>query len=499
MSENIKVVIRIRPHNKKEDGKDPESFKLEVDTKNGVINISDKEKETHQFIFDTVFDGISTQETVFNTVAKNAIEWVSQGYNATIFAYGCTSSGKSFTLFGQEKDPGIIPRTCKVLFDSISKNDDMVEVKIKCSFLEIYREHIRDLLSNSKEYDPEIRIRQNRISGVYIQGLIEKFVRTPEEILTSIKEGMLQRTTASTSLNSESSRSHAVVTLTVNQVLKDGSEIISKLNLIDLAGSENVGRSEAQGTTLIEAQTINRSLSCLGNVIFALTEKGREHIPYRDSKLTYLLQDSLGGNSKTILIATASPSGLCYSETVNTLKFAQRTKLIKNIPKVNKNDSNVNLTKTIELLNKKIQELESKCSDNQVIIQAIECAHAQGIPEQVALLKSKNERLEKKIKNIEEEKRNDEDRYCVLKDIFEKQRNLAKNTAKDLWKEKIKSFVIINELEQHRNLLNTFKNNTSKPEVLAMLVDKASIAKGSVPIIEENGFIDIELESPREF
>lgn len=497
MSENIKVVIRFRPHNKKEEGKDSENFRLNIDTERGVINIT--EKEPHQFIFDTVFDANTSQQTVFDTVAKNAIEWVCQGYNATIFAYGCTSSGKTHTLFGNKNDWGIIPRTCKALFEAINASEDVVDAKMTCSFLEIYREHIRDLLDTSKDFEASnIKIRQSTAKGVYVQGLIEKFVYTPDDIMSTIKDGMNQRSTASTSLNDVSSRSHAAVTLTLNQVLTDGSETTSKLNLIDLAGSENVGRSEAQGTTLLEAQTINKSLSSLGNVICALTENGREHIPYRDSKLTYLLQDSLGGNSKTILIATASPSSMCYSETISTLKFAQRAKLIKNAPKVNKNESNTNLIKTIEALNKKIKELEGKCTDSQVIIQAVECAHKEGIPEQVALFKSKNERLEKKIKDMEDEVKNEEERYCILKDIFEKQRTLARTTAKELCKERIKNSVLVNELDLYKNLLDSLKTSINKPEVLALMVEKAEIAKGTKTITDESGFIDVEVESPRE-
>jgi kinesin family protein 5 len=176
--------------------------------------------------------------------------------------------------------------------------------------------------------------------------------------MSVIKEGAAQRTTASTNLNNTSSRSHAVLTITLTQKLQDGSELTSKMHLVDLAGSENVGRSEVTGTTLAETQAINKSLSCLGNVIFALTEKGREHIPYRDSKLTFLLQDSLGGNSKTCIVCTATPSVTCYSETVNTLKFAKRAKEIRNIPKLNRSDSPVNLQRIIEQLQKRISELE---------------------------------------------------------------------------------------------------------------------------------------------
>jgi kinesin family protein 5 len=177
--------------------------------------------------------------------------------------------------------------------------------------------------------------------------------------------GIKQRRITSTSVNNVSSRSHVVLTITISQLGSDESEIIGKINLVDLAGSENVGKSEVHGVALSEAQNINKSLSSLGNVINALTEVRRDHIPYRDSKLTYLLQDSLGGNSKTIIIAAVNPVISNMSETLGTLKFAKRAKEIKNVPKMNKNASTLNLLKTIENLNKKIELLEYKLSDLQ--------------------------------------------------------------------------------------------------------------------------------------
>lgn len=431
-------------------------------------------------------------------MAKNAIQWVCQGYNATIFAYGATSSGKSFTMFGSEDgktDKGIIPRSCEALFQSINNSEEVVEANMKCSFLEIYREQIRDLLDVNKA-DSGLRMRQDASKGIYVQGLIEKYVYSSQDILTTIKEGTLQRTIASTALNSVSSRSHAVLTLTLTQKMSDGTETISKLNLIDLAGSENVGRSEAQGVTLTEAQTINKSLSCLGNVICALTEKGREHIPYRDSKLTYLLQDSLGGNAKTILIATASPSSLCYSETMSTLKFAKRAKEIKNLPKINKNESVSNLLQTIETLNKRIAELESKCEDSEVIIQAVE--HAESDTKEVVLIKTKCDRLEKKIASMENENNKGLERNKEVKDLFRKQRELARKASKDLYKERLANYAMVAELEQLRLFYNSMQEAINTPEVLPLIMKRTKITK-TLPVIEIPDPVDdndIEIDSP---
>lgn len=496
MSENIKVIIRFRPLNKKEENNITD-YKLNIDTTRGVIDISspDNTKGNNQFIFDKVFDEKINQEQVFNEVAKNAVEWVCEGYNSTIFTYGNTSSGKTFTMFGHENGKkelrGIIPRACETLFNIINGKEEVVDAVLKCSFIEIYREHIRDLLCKDSEYNPDLRIRQNG-TNVYIQSLIQKEVFNPNDILEAIKEGALQRSTASTALNAVSSRSHAVLTLTLTQSLLDGSATTSKLHLIDLAGSENVEKSEAQGTTLAEAQTINKSLSCLANVIYALTEKGREHIPYRDSKLTYILQDSLGGNSKTIIIATASPSQMSYSETVNTLKFAQRAKLIKNIPKINKNESNANLLKTIEVLNQRIAELESKNKDSQVIIQAVENASSDN--KEVELYKARCNRLEEKIENLKKERIEDDKRLEEYKEIFNKQRLLAKMVARELCLEKIGMFYVKTDLEQYKSVYDNFKR-IDNCKILEIAVQNSKIISKSASM--DLPEIDVELESPR--
>lgn len=499
-SENIRVAIRFRPPNKKEDVKDTE-YHLRLDSKQNIVEISENGKEIQQFAFDHVFDSSSTQDKIFNTVAKNAVDWVCQGYNATIFAYGSTSTGKSYTMFGSEDgktDKGIIPRSCDALFQSINNSEEVIEANMKCSFLEIYREHIRDLLDTNKSNtnDGGLKMRQNAVKGIYVQGLIEKYVYSSQDILNTIKEGVSQRTIASTALNSVSSRSHAVLTLTLTQKMSDGSETISKLHLIDLAGSENVGRSEAQGITLTEAQTINKSLSSLGNVICALTEKGREHIPYRDSKLTYLLQDSLGGNSKTILIATASPSPTCYSETMSTLKFAKRAKEIKNLPKINKNESVAHLLQTIEVLNKRILELESKCEDSQVIIQAVE--HAENDTKEIVLVKTKCDRMQKKINSVEEENRKGLERIKEVKDLFRKQRDLARKVSKDLYKERLTKYTMTAELDQLRLFYSSVQEAVNTPEVLPLIMNRIKIDKAPsiIEIPDPIDDIDVEIDSP---
>lgn len=479
MSENVKVVVRFRPFNKKEEKDSPKDFKLNIDIDRGVIDIVSSERN-HQYIFDNVFDGNTSQEEVYNAVAKNAVSWVVEGYNSTIFSYGNTGSGKSFTMFGHENGKpelrGIIPRACDSLFENIKSRQDVLEYSIKCSFLEIYREHIRDLLSPSSEYK-DLKIRVDSIKGVYVQSLIEKQVYSPQEILSIIKEGATQRVTASTSLNAVSSRSHAVLTLIISQKLADNSEIISKLHLIDLAGSENVGKSEAQGVTLIEAQMINKSLCALGNVIFALTEKNRDHIPYRDSKLTYMLQDSLGGNSKTILIATASPSFSSYSETMNTFKFAQRAKLIKNAPKVNKQIANPNLQKIIDSMQAKITELEKELEkekeDSKAIIKAIETTNKEN--KELKFYKARCERLMNRLEKYKQDIEILKNERTEDENIFDKQRELAETVSLSLMTQTITNSKLNRELEQYKSIYESLKDSKDHPEILSMIMNDVKV------------------------
>ena len=458
-NEHIKVVIRFRPFNEKENQNIGEFLEI----KDNSVIVKDN-TTTQQFFFDKVFPCKTGQNDVFDNIAKNSIDWVVQGYNSSIFTYGPTNSGKTFTMFGTESNPGIVPRTCKHIFSCLTN----AEYNIKCSFLEIYREKIRDLL------DPEskdLKLRQN-IKGVYVHGLKEKLVYNPNEIIEYINYGMNQRVVGSTALNSSSSRSHAILTITISQTMADSSEVISKLNMIDLAGSENVAKSEVQGINLLEAQTINKSLSALGNVIYALTEKGREHIPYRDSKLTYLLQDSLGGNSKTIIIGTANPSKSALYETTETMKFIRRAKNLGNTPKVNKNESVESLLKTIEILREKIRELEEKYEESQAVIEKVENVKNEDTKE-TELYKTKCERYEKKIKSLVSEYEKEIERNRRIRDIYDKQRDLAQRMAKELYKEKMKGFAMENELMQYKALYNLLKD--SNPELYPNIINKTKI------------------------
>lgn len=252
-----------------------------------------------------------------------------------------------------EEYKGIIPRACEHIFSHIENDKNGTEYLLKCSFIEIYKENIHDLLDNN--FVSNLKVHETPLKGVWIQGLSEHYVSTVNEIIAFLKSGERHRAVSSTRMNSNSSRSHSLFTLTLTQKFQDGSSKEGKLNLVDLAGSEKVGKTGASGETLEEAKKINQSLSALGNCINALTKSKRGHVPYRDSKLTHILRESLGGNSKTTLLIACSPHIYNIEETISTLKFGQRAKSIKNSVHVNQQRS----VKELEAIIKNL-DFESK-------------------------------------------------------------------------------------------------------------------------------------------
>lgn len=495
--ENIKVVVRFRPLNDKDNTQDFSGANVDINTTQGIITIDSEEKhsEFHQYKYDHVFDQNNTQESIFTTTAQHAVEWVVDGYNATIFTYGPTGTGKTYTMFGREENPGIIPRACALLFELLSSREDIAEFTVKCSFLEIYRETLNDLLLTANSTKKNMRIRQDKNKGIYVQNSIEKFVYTSEDILSTIDEGAKHRAVSATALNHVSSRSHAVLTLNISQLLDDGTQVQSKLHMIDLAGSENVEKSEVQGISLLEAQMINKSLSCLGNVINALTEKGRGHIPYRDSRLTYLLQDSLGGNAKTILIVTASPCEAVASQTLSTLKFANRAKQIKNIPKVNRDESRANLVKTVELLKQKLVDLQAKYDECSSLLENIEKNSDNKKSKELTLLQGKCERLEKSLEKSKKNTELEKEKYILLKSVFDKQRKLAEMVSQSLYEERLKNNVMENDVSKYHLFIESLKDCVENPDIMDMVV-KNHLLKKSLIIDTNLSPISVDIDSP---
>ncbi|CDW54803.1 Osmotic avoidance abnormal protein 3 [Trichuris trichiura] len=339
-SECVRVVVRSRPLNEQEMSMGC-TYVLDTDPsccQCTIANPADRTAEPKVFTFDAVFDKEATTELLYNDVVYSLVESVLEGYNGTVFAYGQTGSGKSFTMQGPDNWPvqkGIVPRTFEHIFEAISTTEN-VKFLICASYLEIYIEDVRDLLGRDTKQKLEIKEHQER--GVYVAGLSMHPVHNVNECEKLLQKGMRNRATAATLMNTDSSRSHSIFTLHLEMFeVHHGREHIktAKLHLVDLAGSERQSKTRAVGDRLKEATKINLSLSALGNVISALVDGKSTHIPYRDSKLTRLLQDSLGGNTKTIMIACLSPADYNYEESLSTLRYANRAKNIRNRPRIN--------------------------------------------------------------------------------------------------------------------------------------------------------------------
>ncbi|XP_038245610.1 kinesin-like protein KIF13A isoform X2 [Dermochelys coriacea] len=407
MSEiKVKVAVRVRPMNRRE---------LELNTKCIVemqgnqtvlhpppsnIKQGDNRKPPKVFAFDYCFwsmDESNTtkyagQEMVFKCLGEGILEKAFQGYNACIFAYGQTGSGKSFSMMGNAEQLGLIPRLCCALFQRISVEENESQTfKVEVSYMEIYNEKVRDLL-DPKGSRQSLKVREHKVLGPYVDGLSQLAVTNFEDIESLMSEGNKSRTVAATNMNEESSRSHAVFNIVVTQTLYDlqsgnSGEKVSKVSLVDLAGSERVSKTGAAGERLKEGSNINKSLSTLGLVISSLADqaagKGKnKFVPYRDSVLTWLLKDNLGGNSQTAMIATISPSADNYEETLSTLRYADRAKRIVNHAVVNEDPN----ARVIRELREEVEKLKEQLSQ----------AEALKAPE----LKEKLEESEKLIKEL---------------------------------------------------------------------------------------------------
>lgn len=378
---NIKVFSRFRPlfdHEKLNSSykQGPNSLFHQISPK--ILGFG-PENDVQSFTLDGVFSPSSTQSEIFETVGRPILSDILQGYNGTIFAYGQTGSGKTYTMMGDLSDElnfGLIPKMGNELFNTInSEAEDDTELLIKVSVLEIYKDKLIDLLNISAG---ELKIKQTTTKGVFVSGLTLVCPTSCKEFIDVVLLGQEMRTVASTNMNRCSSRSHMILTVELTQTLPTGIVKQGQLNLIDLAGSEKVRSSGVTGLNLEETKKINLSLSALSNVISSLIS-GKDHIPYRDSKLTRLLQDSLGGNFKTSLIVNCSPALSSKEETLNSLNFAVRAKAIKNKAKVNIKENPETYLKTIEYLRQElnlakaeIQALKEKSalSESQTLSQS---------------------------------------------------------------------------------------------------------------------------------
>ena len=458
----IMVAVRCRPLSQKEKEISPKETINIIDKKviklkdpNGFLNPNNIRAKEQILEFDHAFDSKDSQETIFNSTTKPLIEGIVNGFNATVFAYGATGAGKTYTMLGDEENPGIMSLTFGELFKKIKTYTDR-DYLIKLWYLEIYNENIKDLLINNS---PNLELREDPNRGLIVNGITEIITNSSEHILSILKKGNKNRTTEATNANQTSSRSHAILQImvsykeksTINNKIKYG-----KLSLIDLAGSERASVTKNKGMRLIEGANINKSLLTLGNCINALCEsniKGtKPHIPYRDSKLTRLLKDSLGGNSRTVMIANISPFIYSFDDTYNTLNYADRAKHIKTRVKANviNNKSVVNnYLSVIKHLQDKVSMLQSQLNIKKT---------------------DKNDILNINIENlnIKENEKNNSEENNKIHSYFDKKKIQNKSAEKS-----------IQRIITHENNINYINNiNTEKDK----LFDKKNIED----IIEEN-------------
>lgn len=328
MAQNLRVAIRFRPVNKVEH-KQPGN-KVCVKTAMGkACKVYRDNMPSATFTFDQVYAPGVAQQDVYNYTGKPLVEQVFEGFNSTIFAYGQTGSGKTYSMMGvagSEEHAGMIPRICRDVFDRIESDKSGDKFRVFVSMLQIYCERVADLFNPMND---NMRLREEKGGRVYAQGMTRNAAFTAAEVMDFIDDGCNNRATSATSMNAESSRSHMVVILELERLKASGGKVLSSCKMVDLAGSEKTTKTNATGDRLREAKSINKSLTQLGTVMKALTDAKATFVPYRDSKLTMLLKDSLGGNSKTSLLCATSPCSYNVEETMSTLRFAALAKKVK--------------------------------------------------------------------------------------------------------------------------------------------------------------------------
>nr|XP_033784319.1 kinesin-like protein KIF18A [Geotrypetes seraphini] len=442
---HVRVVVRVRPQNQREtEGNfsnvvqvvdkhilvfDPEVEEISFFHGKKIYHrdINKRKNKDLKFVFDAVFSENSTQMEVYENTTKVVLDGFLNGYNCTVLAYGATGAGKTHTMLGSPGQPGVMYLTMMELYDRIHQLKEEKLCELAISYLEVYNEQIHDLLTNSGP----LAVREDAQKGVVVQGLSLHQPKSAEEILQMLDFGNKNRTQHPTDVNATSSRSHAVFQIYLRQQDKTASIChnvrLAKMCLIDLAGSERVSSTNAKGARFREGANINRSLLALGNVINALADpkNKKQHIPYRNSKLTRLLKDSLGGNCRTIMIAAVSSSSMSYDDTYNTLKYANRAKDIKSTVKSNvvSLDSHISqYVKICEQQKKEIIMLKEK-------LKAYEEQKA-GVPENLSFLSSQEQ---SEIKRFQE----------LLKSLFANREGIRKE-------------ILTLELQLKENELRTF-------------------------------------------
>mmetsp|Transcript_9199 Transcript_9199/g.33964 ORF Transcript_9199/g.33964 Transcript_9199/m.33964 type:complete len:1091 (-) Transcript_9199:60-3332(-) len=499
-SSSLIVAVRVRPFNSREKGKNA-SLAVKMQEKQTIITDPETQKPKI-FTFDYSFwshnsadEHFVDNQIVYDKIGKMVLKSAWEGFNSSLFAYGQTGAGKSYSMVGYGEDVGIIPKACDEIFQRIQQETtESKTFAVEASMLEIYNEQVRDLFNPSSFRPGGLKVREHPKTGVFVESLVSLPVHTYKEISDLMEQGSNARTVASTNMNATSSRAHTIFIIQLKQTEVERTETkeekrekSSKISLIDLAGSERAGDTGATGDRLKEGCAINQSLTALGNVISALVKvsntkskkkKKEIFIPYRGSILTWLMKDSLGGNSKTIMIAAISPADICYEESVSTLKYANRAKQIKNKAVVNE-DKNVKmireLKKEVALLRKKLAEQggditaldgdeddeASKVAQKELEELRAKLAESQSIISNLSKSDQDKEQEKQQISQVNSEKLAAAGVGVRLEDMLDKDDPLLVNMHPD----EMMNGRIIFRLKEGENLVGKYPSKTLKPQI----------------------------------
>ncbi|KAK9755004.1 Kinesin motor domain [Popillia japonica] len=475
MAENVKVIIRCRPMNKREIDLNCKCIIKMKDCTTEIWDPNEGPALPKTFTFDSVYDQNSYTENIYNDICYPLVESVLEGYNSTIFVYGQTGCGKSFTMEGNRtiQEKGVISRAFEHIFEAISVTTGVKYLAL-ASYLEIYNEQIRDLLlpADKSSYHSSLSLKELPNEGLVVPGLTMKPVHNVTECEELLNIGSRNRMIGATLMNQASSRSHSIFTVSIEQISSENNnESIKKgkLNLVDLAGSERQTKTGATGDRLKEATKINLSLSALGNVISALVDGKAKHIPYRDSKLTRLLQDSLGGNTRTLMIACISPASRDYVETLSTLRYANRAKNIHNKPTINEDPKDTMLRQYQSEIERLKHLLESRLSSPLHNLEDLISTTTETCPARNR--KDLDAQRDELIRNYEAE-------MTKLKDLHENEKNEKESILKQI--ENIKEDYQRNIDALNEQVVQKEKQKiTSKEEILRRIETlKASMIGG---------------------
>jgi kinesin family member 3B len=487
--ECVQVAVRCRPLFGSEISKRCKSI-VSMHRQLGQVQVEQPNgNPARKYTFDTVFPQDTRQVTVYEETARRIVDSVLEGYNGTIFAYGQTGTGKTYTMEGKptEDELGVIPRAFRQIFEKIAIGGNDTEFLVEVQFIEIYNDKIFDLLAE-KDADAHknLQLREEKSGSVYVQDAVSKAVESVEDMNRLHHIGLQRRMTGETKMNRDSSRSHCVFMIRVEIGTMDGTQQhirVGKLNMVDLAGSERQSKTAAVGIRLQEAAKINLSLTALGNVISSLVNsrgKPASHIPYRDSKLTFLLRDSLGGNTKTVMIANIGPADYNFEETVTTLKFANRAKNIKNKPMINEDpkdakmreyrDIIARLEKQLELADKGIlapiagAQKSGASLRPKMVIEETEIVHVGASPEE--LLKIQRD-AEAKRRELEQQASEEKEKLAQQRAQIEQEAQMTAQTLSQ------KHNILTRTQQDRETLQNQLQHMKKKLHIGKLAIDEA--------------------------